>query len=152
MRLACVKHAASVRSEPGSNSQVHPAKPPQPPHRNHTDPAKQTQTVQHPANPQPVALGNNNRPGMPPAPQGQQQRSSTQFMSRPNSAPSIMTPHRKHDITDPMCVSQTSNSPHTSKPSNTSTNTHQTIHASYRPTLTRKTITQRDAANVSLPF
>ncbi len=24
MRLACVKHAASVRSEPGSNSQVHP--------------------------------------------------------------------------------------------------------------------------------
>ena len=25
VRLACVKHAASVRSEPGSNSQVHPA-------------------------------------------------------------------------------------------------------------------------------
>src|ERR1700761_6627502 len=24
VRLACVKHAASVRSEPGSNSQVHP--------------------------------------------------------------------------------------------------------------------------------
>jgi hypothetical protein len=29
VRLACVKHAASVRSEPGSNSQVHPkTKPP----------------------------------------------------------------------------------------------------------------------------
>ena len=27
VRLACVKHAASVRSEPGSNSQVHPAHP-----------------------------------------------------------------------------------------------------------------------------
>ena len=27
MRLACVKHAASVRSEPGSNSQVHPSDP-----------------------------------------------------------------------------------------------------------------------------
>ena len=27
MRLACVKHAASVRSEPGSNSQVHQAGP-----------------------------------------------------------------------------------------------------------------------------
>src|SRR5208283_3852796 len=26
-RLACVKHAASVRSEPGSNSQVHPSAP-----------------------------------------------------------------------------------------------------------------------------
>jgi hypothetical protein len=26
VRLACVKHAASVRSEPGSNSQVHPAR------------------------------------------------------------------------------------------------------------------------------
>ena len=29
MRLACVKHAASVRSEPGSNSQVHPNTLPQ---------------------------------------------------------------------------------------------------------------------------
>ena len=27
VRLACVKHAASVRSEPGSNSQVHPNQP-----------------------------------------------------------------------------------------------------------------------------
>src|SRR5581483_11918100 len=27
VRLACVKHAASVRSEPGSNSQVHPTTP-----------------------------------------------------------------------------------------------------------------------------
>ena len=27
VRLACVKHAASVRSEPGSNSQVHHARP-----------------------------------------------------------------------------------------------------------------------------
>ena len=30
MRLACVKHAASVRSEPGSNSQVHPMSRPRP--------------------------------------------------------------------------------------------------------------------------
>ena len=30
MRLACVKHAASVRSEPGSNSQVHQSHPASP--------------------------------------------------------------------------------------------------------------------------
>ena len=29
VRLACVRHAASVRSEPGSNSQVHPGSTPQ---------------------------------------------------------------------------------------------------------------------------
>ena len=36
MRLACVKHAASVRSEPGSNSQVHLNAPHEAPKR--TDP------------------------------------------------------------------------------------------------------------------
>ena len=44
VRLACVKHAASVRSEPGSNSQVHPS-----PHRsketNKQNPNTQNQTT-----------------------------------------------------------------------------------------------------------
>ena len=38
MRLACVKHAASVRSEPGSNSQVHPNQNPRRLQPERTDP------------------------------------------------------------------------------------------------------------------
>src|SRR5438876_277228 len=41
VRLACVKHAASVRSEPGSNSHVHPVGGTLPTHRpKPTSPAK----------------------------------------------------------------------------------------------------------------
>jgi hypothetical protein len=39
VRLACVKHAASVRSEPGSNSQVH--HPTQPNHQHGNNPGDQ---------------------------------------------------------------------------------------------------------------
>ena len=45
VRLACVKHAASVRSEPGSNSQVHPS-----PH-----PSQDKNQNEHPK-PNPVTL------------------------------------------------------------------------------------------------
>ena len=47
VRLACVKHAASVRSEPGSNSHVHPVK---------RRPAKTQAKTQNPAK-APLSLG-----------------------------------------------------------------------------------------------
>lgn len=46
VRLACVKHAASVRSEPGSNSQVHPRSQPMARTQN-----KQIQSIRLPLQP-----------------------------------------------------------------------------------------------------
>jgi len=51
VRLACVKHAASVRSEPGSNSQVHPKFAP-PPKKQQPKPETNIPT-QHALNPTP---------------------------------------------------------------------------------------------------
>jgi hypothetical protein len=58
VRLACVKHAASVRSEPGSNSQVHPK--PLAPSRKQKARNKQTQPIRFfPSRHPPIPLTQN---------------------------------------------------------------------------------------------
>ena len=60
VRLACVKHAASVRSEPGSNSQVHRATAPAPHHKDKTAKHHNTRTKDHACpNRQTQAIQNN---------------------------------------------------------------------------------------------
>ena len=90
MRLACVKHAASVRSEPGSNSQVHQRSDPTAltakPKRQRTDPTQ----LWHPG--QPRSAQTRKGPNQPEQPKGNLQsvrNASNEYVTNdPNPAKS----------------------------------------------------------------
>ena len=120
MRLACVKHAASVRSEPGSNSQVHhiPQTPPaqpvdKPPAKtnrtretselkpNHAQPtqAKPLQTIntQYPGNTHPkIPQANAPVIAQPAISKTKSNHKHRPNPAKPNHQPNHMPPHNTH--------------------------------------------------------
>ena len=86
VRLACVKHAASVRSEPGSNSQVHQTSG----IRRRRSPTREL-TSQYPSIPSP--------PGHPAKPPGTDPATTTptrQASTHQAAPPAHPTPHPRH--------------------------------------------------------
>ena len=132
MRLACVKHAASVRSEPGSNSQVH-QHPGQPnPTGRKTRHEKPTQT---PTNRPNSTVAPPDIPEQPSPSQDQtnQEHPKATFKAfvthKTNTSPTPLSPAKSRSILANPNHNQTNQSP---------------------TTLSRISNTQ-DAANVSLP-
>ena len=87
MRLACVKHAASVRSEPGSNSQVHPITQPQ---------AKNPKSSNEQTKAQPPSNPNTNLNPMPLQASTNHHRQSKAAKTTPPQRCRPPTPHDAH--------------------------------------------------------
>ena len=108
VRLACVKHAASVRSEPGSNSQVHPQD--RHPHTENADP---------PINPPPNSSRRPPQCSSPqkqvPTPEWRLAYRNASVIQQNTSAPQSSAPNKPDDTTP---------SPQNTKPAKTQTPDH----------------------------
>ena len=145
VRLACVKHAASVRSEPGSNSQVHPARhaqslgPQRDPGQTHDQPNKQT--------PDPA------KPDRPSRPRGERTRPKNRQNKTVNASKNTSAEHS--DSSHSPTQQTRSQKPDPQTPSDQISRNNPNRHA--RPAKPAQQRTRsadqhhRSAANISLP-